>query len=324
MPTARTVVDSRRPLRDARPGMTIDAGRAASELVAAPYARSLGVSVADVGRGFVRLALEHRAGNANRNGTLHGGVIASLVHLAGAAVVRTETAVHGSETPQAGDPRLVDLSIHFLAAPVREALAAEARITRRGRAIVFADVALVAASGATVARGLVAARTGGAKAHVASAPVGRAVPRDGDGGIPAAAIARLAFARFSGSPFSARLGITSARVEGSGVVAALPWQDDLADHRGRVHEGALATLVDAAGGAAAWAVEGFDERGRAATIAMHLGFGASTRDEGVIALARAPWRTGEIFVIAVDLFGRASGRSLATGTVTYRIVRPAA
>jgi acyl-coenzyme A thioesterase PaaI-like protein len=143
-------------------------------------------------------------------------------------------------------------------------------------------------------------------------------------GINPDALARLASARFSGSPFSGRLRIASARFGGNNVVAVLPWQSALADHTGRVHEGAFATLVDAAGGAAAWAVEGFDARGRAATIAMHLTCGISTRGEDIVATARPPWRTGEIFAIPVDLLGRSSGRPLATASVTYRIVRPAA
>jgi len=41
----------------------------------------------------------------------------------------------------------------------------------------------------------------------------------------------------------------------------LPTRPELADAGGGIHEGALAAMVDAAGGAATWSVDGFDPRG---------------------------------------------------------------
>lgn len=315
--------------------MELDPSRAIHEIIACPYGQTLGVAVTEASAARVQLRIEDREDNANRNGTLHGGVIASLVHMAGASAVRASLAgAEASPTADAAWPSpswrsegvevtVVDLSIHFLAAPDREAVSAEAAVTRRGREIVFANVVVTSASGDTIARGLVAARLAPASRvePPLRGPVGRAAGGE-LGGVDPAALARLASARFSGSPFSGRLRIASARYGAGNVVAVLPWQSALADHNGRAHEGAIATLVDAAGGGAAWAVEGFDARGRAATIAMHLTCGISTRGEDVIAIARPPWRTGEIYAIPVDLLGRSSGRPLATGNVTYRIVRP--
>jgi uncharacterized protein (TIGR00369 family) len=295
--------------------MDLDPGRSAGDLVACPYGTLLGVALDRAEPGAVRLRIADRADNRNRNGTLHGGVIASLAHMTGAAAARTVAGDDGA----GADVAVVELSVQFVAVAGGEDVAAAGRVVRRGREFVFAEVAVDGATGEPVARALVASRS--ARRETETGLLGRRV-RGEASGLDADATARLATARFSGSPFSARLRIASARLEGGGVVAVLPWQGGLADHGGRVHEGALATLVDAAGGAAAWAVEGFDARGRAATIAMHLTFGAATRGEDVVAVARPAWRAGEIYSAAVDLLGRASGRALATGGVVYRIVRP--
>jgi acyl-coenzyme A thioesterase PaaI-like protein len=314
--------------------MDLDPAQSVQELAASPYGQTLGVAVDEVADGRARLRLEDRAENANRNGSLHGGVIASLVHMAGVASVRAsagetpptvESGRHGPARRSEGvEITVVDLSIHFIASPGREAVVADAAVRRRGREIVFAEVAVASASGEAIARGLIATRL--TPAALFEPPLrghpGRAT--DEASGVDPDALARLAVARFSGSPFSSRLRIASASYGDRNVVAILPWQSAIADHRGRVHEGAIATLVDAAGGAAAWAVEGFDARGRAATIAMHLTCGASVRGEDVVATARSPWRTGDIFAIPVDLLARTSGRPVATASVVYRIVRPAA
>jgi acyl-coenzyme A thioesterase PaaI-like protein len=102
----------------------------------------------------------------------------------------------------------------------------------------------------------------------------------------------------------------------------LPARADLADVDGTMHEGALAALVDCAGGAAAWSVDGYDPRGRAATIGMHLCYDRTPRDEDVVVEARTSWRAAGIFLNTVTLTARTSGRPVATGSVTYRIVRP--
>jgi uncharacterized protein (TIGR00369 family) len=294
--------------------MDVDPSAAIGARLACPYGEAIGVALDRAESGGVRLRLDHRGDNANRNGTLHGGVIASLAHFAGTAAASSIAA----DAPPARIA-VADLSMQFLAAAVGTGVLADARVVRRGREFVFAQVGITSAGGQPIALALLAARLCGPSTP-GSHPRGRAAE---PGGIDAAAIARLAAARFSGSPFSARLRIASARYSGGGhVVAVLPWQGLLADADGCVHEGAMATLVDAAGGAAAWAVEGWDARGRAATIAMHLTFGTSTRDEDVVALARPAWRTGEVFSIPVDLLSRTSGEPLATASVTYRIVRP--
>jgi uncharacterized protein (TIGR00369 family) len=278
-----------------------------------PYVRTLGAEVAEMARDHVRVALPYHDENANRNGTLHGGVIASLIDLAGSLAAWT-----GSSRGAHVATSTVDLAIHYLAAAIRCAVFAEARVLRRGREIVFTEVALRSEAEKPIARGLLACR--------ALPPAGEAQARSPglDPQLRELADARLVSARWSGSPFTARLGVSSARLDDARVVALLRDQPGVADADGRVHEGALAALVDCAGGAAAWSTDGgFDPRGRAATIGMHLSYDRSTSGEDVLALADAPWRSGEIFVVPVTLCGRSSGRSLGSASVTYRIVRSA-
>lgn len=273
-----------------------------------PFEREIEVAVAAAPPGRVRLELAHRDGNANRNGTLHGGVIASLVAIAGARAACGPGAGVGS----GGAP--LDLSVQFVSAASRSDVVVTAGLLRRGREVGFAEVAVDTAAGEPVARGMLAARTAGLDPPSGEAAVG--VERMDE------ALGRLDRARFSGSAFSARLRISSASLSSGGVVAVLPWQELLADGSGAVHPGAIATLVDAAGGAAAWTRGGFDSRGRAATIAMHLAIGAASRGEDLVAIARAPWPVDRFSSIVVDVVRRADAAPVATGAVVYRVDRP--
>ena len=281
--------------------MTTPAGRVDLLSAGSPYGRRIGVVVEEAGADRVRVALPHLEGNANRNGTLHGGVIASLVDVAGAL------AAQASPT--------IDLAIQFVAAAIREPVVAEARVERRGREIVFVRVEVRKTDGRLVASGLLAAYSGSGRRHDDVAP--------GDAGRRDLEAALAQSSRSARSPFSAGLGIRVTRLPDGGAIALQPWSPDLADDAGGVHEGVLATLVDCAGGAAAWHVDGFDARGRAATIAMHLCFTGRVAEEDVVAVARPAWRSGDIYSIPVALAGRRSGRAAGTGTVTYRIARPA-
>lgn len=285
----------------------------------APFLRVLGLESAEAVPDGLRLRLPHRADNANRNGTLHGGVIASLVETAGALAL--ERPAVGGSAPAWRRPAAVDLSIHFVAPAIACDVEAEARIVRRGRSVGFAEVAVADADGSPIARGLLAARP----VSTLSSPLGAGETEHDGAGLPAShreALERLSFSRFSGSAFSARLQVRSARIPGAGVVALLPWQELLADEFGQVHAGAIATLVDAAGGASAWTAGGFDPRGRASTIAMHLTVARAPAGADLVAIAEAPWRTGDLFSIAVEVATRDRAEPVARGSVVYRVVRP--
>src|SRR5262249_62214648 len=122
-----------------------------------------------------------------------------------------------------------------------------------------------------------------------------------------------------GSPSPGGRGVCAARLAAGRAAAALPDQPALAGDHGRVHEGALAALVDCAAGAAAWSTVGGRAHGRAATVAMHLAFDLTTSGEEVVALATTAWRSGNVVVNDVHVAGRGSGRPVATGSGTLLI-----
>jgi uncharacterized protein (TIGR00369 family) len=283
--------------------------RLAAGFAAAAYARTLGLAVVEVAPGRACLRLPYRPRNANRNGALHGGALASLITTAAALAAATVI-----PTRRRRATSTVDLAVHFLAPAIRVSLCAEATVRRRGRAIVFVDVELRAVTGESIARGLVARRIGRASRR-----------RDRDQAsldeVPEEALRR---ARPSGSPFGIRLGIRTRVLARGRAVSLLPAQTRVADARGRVDEGALATLADSAAGAASWSIEGFDPGRTAATVALHLAYETGTGTEAVLALANASWRSDNVFASAVRLLGRRTARPLAAGSVTYRIARVAA
>jgi uncharacterized protein (TIGR00369 family) len=278
----------------------------AERLVAAPYCAFVGMTLERVARGRVRLGLAARADTENRNGALHGGVTASLLDVAGMVAARSIAA--GTRDVGAST---IDLAVHYLAPAVRERVIAEGLVTRRGREIVFVEATVTSAGGTPIARSVGAVRLA---APVAGDPPPSAPPCPIDATTPLAP-------RRSGSAFTTRLGVLNVGLAPGRAVLVLPARADLADTDGRVHEGALAALVDCAGGAAAWSVDGFDPRGRAATIGMHLCYDRTPAGEDVVVEARTSWRAAGIFLNTVVLTARASVRPVATGSVTYRIVR---
>jgi len=274
-------------------------------LVDCPYGRFVGVALDATQSGRARLRLPFRDDTGNRNGSLHGGVTASLLDMAGMASAHTLARATDDVAST------IDLAVHYLAPAIRDGVVAEGVVTRRGRQIVFVETSVTSDAGAPIARGVAAVRMG---RPAADAPPPSAPPCPIDGVTPLEP-------RRSGSAFTARLGVMTARAAPGYAIMVLPARDDLTDVAGRLHEGALAALVDCAGGAAAWSVDGFDPRGRAATIGMHLCYDRTPHDDDVVVEARTSWRAAGIFLNTVTLTERRSGRAVAAGSVTYRIAR---
>jgi uncharacterized protein (TIGR00369 family) len=109
-------------------------------------------------------------------------------------------------------------------------------------------------------------------------------------------------------------------MHGGRAMIEMPLHDGNAGENGVVHEGAIAALLDTAGAMASWSVTGVDLRYKASTPAIHLSFHAAARGEGVVAHARTLSRADESFLNAVTVYGATSGRAIASGSVTYRIV----
>ncbi|HZP30244.1 MAG TPA: PaaI family thioesterase [Acidimicrobiia bacterium] len=93
---------------------------------------------------------EERLGNSQ--GTLHGGVLATLVDTAANGAVAA-----GDDYVEGSSMATVDLSMQYLAA-VRDRVVVHASCARRGRQLTFVDVTAVGPDGDLVARGLVTVR----------------------------------------------------------------------------------------------------------------------------------------------------------------------
>ena len=117
-----------------------------------PYWRTLGIEVADASEGMARLRLPMRPElETRRPGTMHGGVLASLIDAAGSAALLT-TRAEDDET-WAGFSS-TDLNVSYLAAAQSE-IVAEGRVLRAGRTVVYTTVEVTDAEGRLVAAGRV-------------------------------------------------------------------------------------------------------------------------------------------------------------------------
>jgi uncharacterized protein (TIGR00369 family) len=195
---------------------------------------------------------------------------------------------------------------------------ATAEVLRRGKEIVYSDVDVRNDAGKRIAKGLVTYRA----FDVTSVPAAAQRQRETTPSLPAAATHQLvAHARgFVMVPFIARLGMQADHASDGQAVLHMPFKTENADADGAVHEGALAALIDTTGALASWSITGLNFAYKASTVGIHVSHHTRALREEVVAHARTLRRMNEIFLNQVTVSGRDSGRVVATGAVTYRIV----
>ena len=264
------------------------------------FARSLGVEIAALARDRAELVLPYSPEHMNAGGVLNGGASASLLLMAG--TVAAWTGVDLGAERQCG---CVDVGLQYLTAASEEDVLARAEVLRRGRDLAFLDVDLRSRGGAPICRGLVtyrAADLGG------RAPRLRArhepLPR------PAALTRPVEDRLFSG--YVAKLGMAPLHEEPGRVRLAMPGAAELLDERGRVHAGALASIVDIAGTAASWALVGRRPDARGSTIGLQVSFPGAAAG-GVVADAHVHQRAEELLFSTVHVTAEGSGQLLALG-----------
>ena len=283
----------------------------AARVAETPYCARLGIVVEAIALDRARLRVPYKDENSNPGRALHGGVPASTIDIAG--VLAAATGLAGRPVFDAGT---LDLSVDYLAAAIGEDIVAEAEVLRRGKEIAYADVDVRNDGGKRIAKGLVTYRAldhppAGAERQRAT----RAEPAAAGGEVPKLARAIVSV------PFMASLGLAITHMQDGHAVVHMPLTPDKTDHDGAIHEGALAALLDTTGAMASWSIAGLDLRYKASTVGIHVSYHAPARDE-VAAEARTWRRNDEIFLNQVTVGERDSGRVVATGTVTYRIVVP--
>ncbi|HEV7730823.1 MAG TPA: hotdog fold thioesterase [Candidatus Binatia bacterium] len=275
------------------------------------YTAGLGVRVEHVDGDGARIRVPFQDANSNPGGALHGGVAASMIDIAAVIAARAGTADglgHG----------VVDLTVDYLAAAIREDVVGTARVLRRGKELAYVAVDVATDAGKAIATGLVTHRSAVAgdptrQRHDAATPL---APAGGE--LPS-------FVRFfTAAPFMARLGLAARVVRDGLAQVALPWQPANTDAAGCLHDGALAALVDTTAAMASWSLVPLDPRNKASTVGLHVCHLAAARDEDVVAQARTLRRNDELFMNVVEVQGVRSARPVAIATVTYRIVVPVA
>ena len=108
-------------------------------LMGSPVARALGVQLDVLKPEHVELVLPYRQENVTLGDTVHGGVIATLIDIAGAAA-----AASGADPEQVKGGATGSLTIQYLAPANGAGLRAVASVVRRGRRQVISDVEVYA------------------------------------------------------------------------------------------------------------------------------------------------------------------------------------
>ncbi|GIW44612.1 MAG: hypothetical protein KatS3mg077_1894 [Candidatus Binatia bacterium] len=287
-------------------------GLVAERLLAAPYAVRLGLLLEAQEPERLRLRVPYKDENSNPGRALHGGVAASAIHFAGALAAQA-----GVEDRAGMEAGTLDLSVVYLSAAIGEDIVAEAEVLRRGKEITYVDVLVRNDEGKRIAKGLVTYRCFDTRKNPAARERQQVHHQPVDGG--AGEVPPLARA-LAAVPFIARLGIAVESMHGGSARMRLPFHPNVADSDGAVHEGAVAALVDTTGAMASWSLVGLDLRYKASTVGIHLNYHLPAVGADVVAMGRTLRRNNEIFLNEVTVCDVPTGRVVATGSVTYRIV----
>jgi len=269
-----------------------------------PYAAALGVELAELSEGALRLALPYRDANANPGKALHGGVAASLCAVGGQALTRA------SLGPASGPWHTAALQVNYLSAAIGEALSAQARLLRRGKELCFVEVDVATEEGKPIAHATSAVR---GRFGAPDPPRARVAPDHGrsDPGTMGPLVESL--------PFIAGRGIRCEHMTGGTSRLVMPELAANADTRGGVHEGAVLALLDTTGAMAAWAEAGHG-RYKASTPAIQAQITGVPPGSDLVAYGRCVQRDGEIFFSQVEVASAPERMLVARGTVVYRIL----
>ena len=120
------------------------------------FAYAMGMQVVDIGEGRARVALPVEPTHLNIGGTVHGGVICTLVDVA-VGIACHSLDEGGRRRPQA----TTELSVTFLRAATGGTLTCAARIRRRGRSLAVGEAEVTDDAGRLLAIGRATYLVGG-------------------------------------------------------------------------------------------------------------------------------------------------------------------
>jgi len=268
------------------------------------YTIALGADLDELTADSARISLPYREENSNPGKALHGGCAASMICLGAQAVAR---AALGAES---GPWHTCGVQVNYLSAAIGEAVVAQARLLRKGKAMCFVEVDVATRQGKPIAHAstMVRGRFG--------APNAVRVACQGDDG---AADPGPLGSQLGRLPFMAARGIRAEHMMGGRSRLVMPCRDSNADAGGGVHEGAVLALLDTTGAMASWAEAGPGPY-KASTPAMQAQITGPPPGQDLVGYGRVVQRDGDIFFSAVEVAGMNDGLLVARGTVIYRIV----
>jgi len=273
------------------------------------YATFLGVQLIAIGveHAVLRLPFVHE--HTNAVGPLNGGASASLMSMAGATA-----AWAGLDLDMPLHLGCVDLSIQYLSAVMQEDIVAVARVVRRGRDLFFLHIDIHTPQDKPVCQGQMTYRGphyGAQQPRAHSAPVL----------LPALDTIRPWADPWLFRNYVSKLSMVPLYRQPGRLRLRMPCTPHHLDAQGRLHAGAVASLIDVAGTAAAWSLLS-DRRGaRGATIGMQISYTQPTAS-AVVADAYLQQRAEEIFISTVQVTAEDTGQLVALGQVTYRLLEP--
>jgi uncharacterized protein (TIGR00369 family) len=291
------------------PGSARRLEQARARFAQVPFAERLGVAVADLGPDRARLVLPYCPEHMNAVGVLNGGASASLLTMAGALAAWT-----GVDLEAPGHPGCVDVAIQYLAPAGEEDVLAEATVVRRGRDLAFVAVTLRSRAGHPVGQGLVTYQAPG---HPERAP--RVLARPALLAAPDPVTRPREERLFRG--YVRKLGMRPLHESPGRARLRMPGTANHLDEAGRVHAGALASIVDIAAVAASWSLVPRRPGARGSTIAMQVSYPSPT-SEAVVADAHVQQRSEALLFSTVHVTAEDSGQLVALGQVSYRLIEP--
>jgi uncharacterized protein (TIGR00369 family) len=119
------------------------------------------------------------------------------------------------------------------------------------------------------------------------------------------------------SPLVKHLGIELRTLEPDHAELLLPYKDDVATMGDVVHGGAIASLIDTAGMAAAWADDAEPEALAGATVSLTVDYVAAARGQDLLATATVA-RRGRSLAFTDVRVTEPGGRLVAKGSLVYR------
>ena len=274
-----------------------------------PFAAFLGMKLVDIAHARAVLALPFQPAHANAAGPLNGGASASLLLMAGTVAAWTDVDLD-TEPHLSG----VDMSVHYLTPARAEDVLAEAQVVQRGRDLFFLAVTLSTPAGKPICQGVMTYRApdyAGQAPRLYAQPVLLPVPA------PLTPPDNPRVLR----GYVEKLHMTLQHQSPGRVRLHMPCTAMHVDECGQIHTGALASIADLAGTAAAWSLVPRRPGARGATVGLHVSYTSATTDP-VVADAHVQQRSEELFFSTVHVTSAVTGHLVALGEVTYRLLEP--